>query len=195
MSTPILSNSTPLTGNSNVVFETGPYTDAAFATLLIQAYLAGYEVRLPNFEPFMQENIPSITSYRANGTVEGGVLDIPTQETDGANFESDVNEILSDHSESTTTGISEIPDPSTYGVQMVSGVVDILSTQPEAFLVEIFTGSVEEIDPTSNISELVTSLAYQNTSNGWILTHTDDFNNYEQVEVPGQNEFNVNSED
>lgn len=195
MSDPILSSVTALTGQGGVIFTTGPYSNAEFATLLIKAYMAGYQIRLPNFEPFMQENIPSITSYQNNGTVEGGVVDIPAQTSDGSNLSSDLLEIVSNHPESTTTGISEIPDPSTYGVEIVSGVVDILSTQPESYLVEIFTGPVEETDPTSNIQEVVTSINYQNTSNGWILTRTSNFNDYEPIEVSGQNEFTTNNED
>jgi hypothetical protein len=195
MTAPVLSSTTPLTGEGGVIFSTGPYTNSQFAALLIKAYVANYEVRLPNFEPFVQENIPSITSYQNNGTVEGGTVDIPAQDTDGSNFESDLNEIINNHSDSTATGLFVNPNMNPYSVQLVSGVVDILSNQPEAYIVEIFTGPVEETDPTSGITREVTSIAYQNTSNGWVLTLSQNFDDYGPTEVPGQNEFTTDTED
>jgi hypothetical protein len=198
MAIPVLSSTTPLTGNNGVIFTTGPYTNTQFAALLIQAYMNGYQVRLPNFEPFLQENIPSITSYEANGTVEGGTVDIPAQTTGGSNFMGELQQILNNHPEETTTGIAESLTPvasSDFGYTIVSGVVDILSTQPESYIVEIFTPEVQETDPTSNITEYTTTLEYQNTANGWVLNLSQDFNDYVKVEVPGQSEFNLDNED
>lgn len=198
MTIPVLSSTTPLTGNGGIVFTTGPYTNTQFAALLIMAYMNGYQVRLPNFEPFLQENIPSITSYQANGTVEGGTVDIPTQETDGSNFMGELAQILANHPEETTTGIAESLTPnasSDFGFSIVSGVVDIISNQPESYIVEIFGTEVQETDPTSNISEATNTLAYQNTVNGWVLNLSEDFNDYTQVDVAGQDEFNVENED
>lgn len=172
----ILSSTTPLSGVGGVVFDYGPYTDSEFAALLIQAYKANYEVRLPNFEPFMQENIPSITSYQNNGTAEGSIIDIPAQQTDGSNFESDVLTSVSDHLSSTTAGLMVAPELNPYEVSLVPGVVDLLSSAPEAFIVEIFTAPVQEVDPATQQTVTVTSINYQDTANGWVLTSSQGFN-------------------
>lgn len=172
----ILSSTTPLSGDGGVVFEYGPYSNADFAVLLIQAYKANYQIRLPNFEPFMQENIPSIVSWQANSTPEGQVIDIPAQETDGSNVESDLAQLVADHSESTTAGLMVQPTLNPFEVTLVPGVVDILSNSPEAFICEIFTAPVQEVDPATQQTVTVTSINYQNTSNGWELTSSQGFN-------------------
>ncbi len=178
----ILSSTTPLSGEDGVVFEYGPYSNAEFATLLIKAYKANYQIRLPNFEPFMQENIPSIETWRANGTVVGQAIDIPPQQTDGSNFESDISSLVADHSESTTTGIMVQPTLDPFEVTLVPGVIDILSTAPESFICEIFTAPVQEVDPATHQTVTVTSINYQNTSNGWVLTSSQGFNAYVPVQ-------------
>lgn len=178
----ILSSTTPLSGEGGVVFEYGPYSNADFAALLIQAYKANYQIRLPNFEPFMQENIPSIESWQANGTPEGQAIDIPAQETDGSNVEGDLASLIADHSESTTAGLMVQPTLNPFEVTLVSGVVDILSTAPESFICEIFTAPVQEVDPATKQTVTVTSINYQNTSNGWELTSSQGFNAYEPMQ-------------
>ncbi len=177
-----LSSTNPLTGVGGVVFTVGPYSNSDFATLLINAYKANYEVRIPNFEPFLQENIPSITSYQQNGTVEGTTVDIPAQNTDGSNFESDIGELVADHPESTAVGISEIPDSSSYGVDIVSGVVDIISNLPESFIAEIYGPQFTEVNPYTNVEYTTTTICYQNTSNGWVLVPSQSFDAYTGVE-------------
>ena len=144
----------------------------------------------------MQENIPSITSYQQNGTAEGTTIDIPAQETDGSNFEGDISEVVSNHPESTTVGISEIPDASSYGVEIVNGIVDILSTQPESYIAEIFGPEFTEVNPYTNVEYLTTTICYQNTSNGWVLVPSQSFDAYTGVEdTPGVDHPAVENED
>lgn len=180
--TQVLSDVSSVTGLGGVVFSEGPYTDTAFATLLIAAYRANYQIRIPGFDPFMQENIPTIDSFQQNGTPEGTVLDVKTTETDGANFESDVNELVADHPTSTAAGLMVVPALNPFDVQLVPGVVNILGSLPESFMAEIYTEPLEEEIPGTTDIETVTSLAYQRTSAGWSLMNGQAFNDYTPVE-------------
>ncbi len=193
----VLSPTTALQGIGNMVFEPGPMTDSEFATMLITAYQNHYDIRLPGFDPFLQENIPSIVSYQQNGTVEGTTIDVAPQTTDGDNMTGDVSELVADHPESTTVGISEVPDPSTYGVSIVSGVVDLLNDQPEDFLVQIFTTPVKEVDPYTNVlDESVSAISYRRDDNGWMYSYTNPYNDYSKMEdFSGVDENTVDNED
>ncbi len=136
-----LSETTSVTGTSGIVFSAGPYTNAEFAALLIQAYQSNYEIRVPNFEIVFQNNIPSVDM-------------LPP--------------IISTSSE--------------YTAEVEAIVADL----PMGYLAEIFTGPINEINPLTNVEQVVSNITYQNTENGWVLQPSEMFNAYISTTVSGE---------